>query len=102
VVFVNARVAAIGAVSAGERDEEKVEAATPCAPRSTRKAWFGDCCEVPVYALDDLRPGHTLDGPAIIEAETTTVMINAGDRLAVNGRGWLDIRIARKPDIDRS
>jgi N-methylhydantoinase A len=57
---------------------------------------------VPVYALDDLRPGHTLEGPAIIEAETTTVVINPPDRLEVNGRGWLDIRVARKPDLDRS
>ena len=102
VVFVNARVAAVGAVSASERDEEPVKAATPCAPRSRRKAWFGDWREVPVYALDDLRPGHTLEGPAILEAETTTVVINAGDRLVVNGRGWLDIRLARKPDINGS
>jgi N-methylhydantoinase A len=102
VVFVNARVAAVGAVSATEKDEEPAKAATPCAPRSRRKAWFGEWREVAVYALDDLRPGHTLEGPAIIEAETTTVMINAGDRLAVNGRGWLDIRLARKPDLDRS
>jgi N-methylhydantoinase A len=57
---------------------------------------------VPVYALDDLRPGHTLEGPAIIEAETTTVVINGGDGINVNGRGWLDIRLARKPEIDRS
>src|SRR5258708_631625 len=102
VVFVNARVAAIGAVSAGERDEEPVEATTPCAPRSRRNAFFGEWREVPVYALDDLQAGHTLEGPAIIEAETTTVVINAGDGLNVNGRGWLDIRLARKPEIDRS
>jgi N-methylhydantoinase A len=102
VVFVNARVAAVGAVSAGEEDEEPVKAATPCAPRSRRKAWFGEWREVPVYALDDLRPGHALEGPAIIEAETTTVVINAGDRLAVNGCGWLDLRVARKPDINGS
>jgi N-methylhydantoinase A len=95
-------VAAVGAVSAGEEDEEPVKAATPCAPRSRRKAWFGEWREVPVYALDDLRPGHALEGPAIIEAETTTVVINAGDRLAVNGRGWLDLRVARKPDINGS
>jgi N-methylhydantoinase A len=102
VVFVNARVAAVGAVSAGEEAEEPVKAAMPCAPRSRRKAWFGEWREVPVYALDDLRPGHTLEGPAIIEAETTTVVINPPDRLEVNGRGWLDIRVARKPDLDRS
>jgi N-methylhydantoinase A len=101
VVFVNARVAAIGKVSATESREEGVMAATPCTPRSRRKAFFAGWREVSVYALDDLRPGHALEGPAIIEAETTTVVINAGDGLVVNGRGWLDIRVSRRPDLDQ-
>ncbi len=100
VVFVNARVAAVGKVAADEEVTKALAAATPCAPRRWRKAFFGDWREVPVYALDDLLPGHALEGAAIVEAETTTVVINAGDRLAVNDRGWLDIRIARKPNAN--
>jgi N-methylhydantoinase A len=34
-------------------------------------------------------------GPAIVEAETTTVVINAGDRLTVNALGWLDIQLSK-------
>ena len=64
-------------------------------PRSHRKAYFGQWIEVPVYALDDLVPGQGLEGPAIVEAETTTVVINSGDRLTVNALGWLDIRVAK-------
>jgi len=41
-----------------------------------------------------LKPGHSLDGPAIVEAETTTVVVNAGDRITVNRLGWLDIDLA--------
>jgi N-methylhydantoinase A len=96
VVFVNARVAAVGKVSAGQVKEGQAGSAPPSAPRSRRQAWLGGWREVPVYALDDLQPGERLQGPAIIEAETTTVVINAGDQLAVNGLGWLDIRVARK------
>jgi N-methylhydantoinase A len=95
VVFVNARVAAIGAVSAGRAEEQGAASAAPCKPRSRRKAFFGDWLDVPVYALDDLKPGQSLQGPVIIEAETTTVVINAGDRLEVNRFGWLDIRVAK-------
>jgi N-methylhydantoinase A len=95
VVFVNARVAAIGAVAAGEGSAKAVPSATPCAPRGRRKAFFGQWREVPVYALDDLRPGHSLQGPAIVEAETTTVVINQSDSLIVNGLGWLDIKVAK-------
>jgi N-methylhydantoinase A len=96
VVFVNARVAAVGKVSAGQVKERQAGSAAPSAPRSRRQAWLGAWREVPVYALDDLQPGERLQGPAIIEAETTTVVINAGDLLVVNGLGWLDIRVARK------
>ena len=60
---------------------------------ATRQAWFGEWREVPVYALDDLRPGHALTGPAIIEAETTTVVVDEGDRVSVNALGWLDIAL---------
>jgi N-methylhydantoinase A len=95
VVFVNARVAAIGAVSAGRAEEQGAASTAPCKPRSRRKAFFGDWLDVPVYALDDLKPGQSLQGPGIIEAETTTVAINAGDRLEVNRFGWLDIRVAK-------
>ena len=93
VVFVNARVAAIGEVSQRGQDTKPAPSAAPCAPRATRQAWFGCWREVPVYALDDLRPGHTLAGPAIVEAETTTVVVNEGDRVTVNALGWLDIAL---------
>jgi N-methylhydantoinase A len=95
VVFVNARVAAIGAVAAPAAAGAVATSSAPCTPRSRRKAFFGRWCEVPVYALDDLEPGQGLEGPAIVEAETTTVVINAGDRLTVNALGWLDIRVGK-------
>jgi N-methylhydantoinase A len=95
VVFVNARVAAIGAVAAPAAIGAAATSSAPCAPRSHRKAFFGQWRDVPVYALDDLEPGQGLQGPAIVEAETTTVVINSGDRLTVNALGWLDIRVAK-------
>ncbi len=94
VVFVNARVAAIGAVATGEGGAKAAASTAPCKPRGKRKAFFGKWLDVPVYALDDLRPGHAMEGPAIVEAETTTVIINADDRLTVNALGWLDIRLS--------
>jgi N-methylhydantoinase A len=93
VVFVNARVAAIGKVAPSEQARRSVTSRTACAPRTKRKAFFGAWCEVPLYALEALEPGHAIDGPAIVEAETTTVVINSGDRLAVNEFGWLDILV---------
>jgi len=93
VVFVNARVAAVGAVPQIGQAELSAPSAAACAPRSKRKAFFGEWIEVPVYAMDDLKPGHAFTGPAIVEAETTTVVIGARDRLTVNALGWLDIAV---------
>jgi len=95
VVFVNARVAAIGGVAVGEPEAGAVPSSAPGVPRSRRQAFFGAWREVDVFAFSDLKPGDRLSGPAIIEAETTTVLINEGDQLSVNALGWLDIRVSR-------
>jgi N-methylhydantoinase A len=92
VVFVNARVAAIGAVP--RADHAALPASTAaCEPRGKRPAYFGRWREVSVFALDDLKPGHAIEGPAVVEAETTTVVIHESDRLTVNALGWLDIQL---------
>ena len=93
VVFVNARAAAVGEIAQIDRDTGSATSSGGCSPRATRQAYFGGWRQVPVYSLDDLRPGHTLAGPAIIEAETTTVLVDTGDHVTVNPLGWLDIRL---------
>ncbi|MGH6714459.1 MAG: hydantoinase/oxoprolinase family protein, partial [Bradyrhizobium sp.] len=93
VVFVNARVAAVGAVAPNDQNARPAASAGVCTPRGKRQAFFGGWREVPVYALDALQPGHSLTGPAIIEAETTTVLVDTGDRVSVNALGWLDITL---------
>jgi N-methylhydantoinase A len=92
VVFVNARVAAIGEVSRRGEDARPMQASA-CKPRGTRKAYIGAWRDIPVYSFDALQPGHSLTGPAIIEAETTTVLVDTGDRVSVNALGWLDITL---------
>jgi N-methylhydantoinase A len=64
-----------------------------CSPRTTRQAFFGTWRQVAVYSLDDLQPGQAITGPAIIEAETTTVIVAAGDEVTVNALGWLDVAL---------
>jgi N-methylhydantoinase A len=44
--------------------------------------------------MDALVPGQKIDGPALIEAETTTVLLKEGDHALVNRWGWLDIAVA--------
>jgi N-methylhydantoinase A len=91
VVFINARVAAIGEVPPLQATGAPI-LDSPAMP-VLRRAHFGAWREVPVYRVERLSPGAAVEGPAIFEAETTTVIVNAGDHLSVNDLGWLDIRL---------
>jgi N-methylhydantoinase A len=59
----------------------------------------GGFAEVAIYAGNLLEPGHVVEGPALVEAEDTTVLVGSGHRLAVDGYQNLhiDLRTARKP-----
>ena len=63
VVFVNARVAAVGEVARQDEGARAAAASGACSPRGKRQAFFGGWREVPVYALDDLQPGPHLGRP---------------------------------------
>lgn len=53
--------------------------------KETRPVWWTDgWTDTPIYEMTDVRPGHRLEGPAILEAESTTFPIPP-DR-----RAWLD------------
>jgi N-methylhydantoinase A len=95
VVFVNARAAAVGAVSSAAKPATGIAAGAEAKPKGRRSAWFGGWRETPVFDMAGLAPGASLSGPAIIEAETTTVIVNAGDELHVNDLGWLDIALRK-------
>lgn len=93
VVFVNARAAAVGAVASGAKPAAAAVGTSDARAKGARQAWFGGWRETQVFDMASLAPGSVLTGPAIIEAETTTVVVNAGDRASVNGLGWLDITL---------
>ena len=67
-------------------------------PASTRDVYaFGPRGEplgfapTPVYHGADLLPGHRLDGPLLVEEQTTTVVVGPQDRLEVLASGDLFI-----------
>jgi N-methylhydantoinase A len=100
VVLVNGRVAAIGMVP---RIKDTIASASsgPVVPHQRRKAYFDGWVDVDVYAAERLQPGNVIQGPAIIEAETTTVIVNVGDRVTVNARRWLDMEVATTKHVRR-
>ncbi len=52
--------------------------------------------DVSVYAAQHLNPGHVLDGPLLVEAEDTTVLVRPGHRLWVDGLRNLRIDLGER------
>jgi N-methylhydantoinase A len=92
VVLVNARVTAVGTLPGLPR-EPALAARMPSPPRAHRRVYLGDWRDVPVHDLDALAPGQTVEGPAVLEAATTTVLLRPADRAVVTPLGWLDIEL---------
>jgi N-methylhydantoinase A len=69
------------------------------APRGERPIYLGaerGFQATPIYDGGALRPGQTIDGPALVEERNTTVLLGPGDRLEVDPSNNFSIRIAPK------
>ena len=92
VVLVNARVAVTGELPATPREAELPD--RPAAePKGQRPVHIGDWQVVEVFDLAALAPGQAIQGPAVVESETTTVLLRPGDRAVATPLGWLDIEV---------
>ena len=62
-------------------------------PLETRRAFFGPAgfFETPVYRRSDLAPGARLVGPAIVQEQTSTIVLYPGQNGKVDG--YLNIEI---------
>ncbi|MDX5360595.1 MAG: hydantoinase/oxoprolinase family protein [Alphaproteobacteria bacterium] len=81
------RIAGIGVLPPLE--PARAEAATGAPhPRETRSVWFEDGWhDTAVYEGADLKPGHAIDGPAIVGEQTMTAIARPGDRIEVDAAG---------------
>ncbi len=92
VVLVNARVSAVGRLPAAPPAPPPGRA--PAEPAARRRVHLGGgAVEVPVFRFAALAPDQALQGPAVVESETTTVLLRPGDEARMDGRGWLDIAV---------
>jgi N-methylhydantoinase A len=92
-VLVNARVTTVG-VLPHLAQEPAAPATKPAPARGERDVYLGEWLPVPVYAFASLAAGQVVDGPAVIESDTTTVLLRNGDRATTTAQRWLDIAIA--------
>ncbi len=84
----------VTAVSVTEKPDlpTLAEATGPAAPIATRPVIYDDGThDAPIYKRDDLRAGHAIDGPAVVEEAASVTVIRRGQRLTVDIYGNLGI-----------
>jgi N-methylhydantoinase A len=93
VEIVNFEVTAVGTIPKPQFQKLAPQERRP-KPDETRTAYFGPSEEnkVPVFRRSALQPGAVIDGPAIIDEKTSTVVLYPGQRAVVDG--YLNIEIA--------
>jgi N-methylhydantoinase A len=92
-VLVNARLSVIGRLPQVERVVPDVSQ-TEVNPRAQRQVYLGGgWTEVPVFDFSALGAGQRVRGPAIVESDTTTVLLRNGDLGHFDARGWLEVII---------
>ncbi|KAG7369030.1 hydantoinase B/oxoprolinase-domain containing protein [Nitzschia inconspicua] len=73
----------------------------PTASLGTTKAYFENGWqEVPVYKIEDLKPGHNIPGPSIIVQPISTVVLEVGCDAHVTANGDLKISIEKESTAD--
>ena len=94
VVLVNARLSVVGLMKAIPA-EPTGDATQAAAPIAQRHVYIGEWQDVPVYDMDTLNTGQRINGPAIVESRTTTILLVSGDSATVTDTGWLDIDVRK-------
>ena len=91
-VLINARVATVGLLPVPP-DEPSAAGLASALPRGERDIYLGEWVKVPVYDFATLAAGQVIDGPAIVESDTTTALLRSGDRATTTEQRWLDVVI---------
>ena len=95
-VLVNARVAVIGELPALPTEPPRNGECARRAPRIRRRAHLGAWREVSVFGFDDLAVGQIVEGPAIVESSTTTVLLRPVIAREATPLGWLDVAVGER------
>jgi 5-oxoprolinase (ATP-hydrolysing) len=70
----------------------------PARTERTHRMWLGDGWrEVPVFDRAEMRPGHTLSGPALISERHSATVVEAGWEAAISATGGIVLMAAGAP-----
>ena len=87
--LVTLRATVTGRLPSVVLPENEETGSTAEARKGTRRIYTGTWTEADVFAADGLASGTLIDGPAIVESDFTTILVEAGDRLEVDSYGGM-------------
>ena len=71
--------------------KQRLERADPSAARTGKRPAFWperhDFVDTPIYSFTGLKPGNRIEGPAVIEAELTTIVLPPGQAFSIEEHG---------------
>jgi N-methylhydantoinase A len=97
VEIVNFQVTAIASIPKPRPKTCNAPARLQASPSGTRRAFFNaaEGCDVPVWRRNDLLPGMRVEGPAVIEEKTSTIVLHPGQRAEVDEYLNIEVELPR-------
>jgi len=101
VEIVNFKVTAVAALKKPRIELAPTRSSEPAKPRTSRPVYFGfdRFMEAPVFWRADFRPGDVFSGPAIIEEQTSTIVLAPGQSATVDEFLNVEISLAASKPI---
>ena len=99
--LVTLRVSVLGRLPKLTPPEGQAEGGLRQAEKGRREIFVGQWREATVYALDRLSQGARIDGPAIIESDFTTILVESGDAATVDRYGGVVLEVAVEATSDK-
>ncbi len=96
--LITLRVSVVGKLAKAGMPTHTTSGSLAEARKGVRRIYLGKWREAPVYAMDRLPAGAQAPGPAILESDFTTVLLNGQDRATVDPYGGIEILVAPLDD----
>ena len=97
IQLVTLRVSVLGRLPKIGPGEGKSKSGGPRAHKADRRVYLGEWRVVPVYAVESLSPGEEIGGPAVLESDFTTILMQPGDRATVDRYGGIQLEVEVDP-----
>ena len=92
--LVTVRVSVVGRLPKLDPPPLESGSGQPAKPKGTRQIYLGGWTDAPIYEISELSPGSSVDGPAVLESDFTTVLVETGDKATIDSYGGIELQVS--------